>query len=132
MTAQTDFLSERRVRQAMEELLRRAEETGQRPSVLALARRISMSNTTFRRYFPDITREIGQARSAEPPAQGERTTAYDKLVARNARLKRVNSEQQAQLRLAAAEIQRLALLNAKLLGDLEEARNVTPIRPRVR
>ncbi|MGR8007705.1 hypothetical protein [Streptomyces hypolithicus] len=132
MTTPSDFVSERRVRQALAELLRRAEETGQRPSVLALARQFSMSNTTFRRHFPDITREIGQVRSAAPADQGERTTAYDKLVARNARLKRVNSEQQAHLRLAAAEIQRLALLNAALLEDLEEARNVTPIRPRAR
>ncbi|QEV04929.1 hypothetical protein [Streptomyces prasinus] len=132
MTAPTDFVSERRVRQALDELLQRAEETGQRPSVLALARQFSMSNTTFRRHFPDITREIGQARSAAPADRSERTTSYDKLVARNARLKRVNSEQQAQLRLAAAEIQRLALLNAALLEDLEEARNVTPLRPRAR
>ncbi|WP_157840712.1 hypothetical protein [Streptomyces leeuwenhoekii] len=91
-----------------------------------------MSNTTFRRHFPDITREIGQARSTALADRGERTTAYDKLVARNARLKRVNSEQQAHLRLAAAEIQCLALLNAALLEDLEEARNVTAIRPRTR
>ncbi|MFC5855117.1 hypothetical protein ACFPZI_26040 [Streptomyces chlorus] len=41
-------------------MLRRTEETGQRPGVLALARQFSMSNTTFRRHFPDITREIAR------------------------------------------------------------------------
>ncbi|MFG2229253.1 hypothetical protein ACGFNX_04415 [Streptomyces sp. NPDC048723] len=133
MTSSTGIVSERRVRQAMEEMLQHARETGRRPSVLALARQFSLSNTTFRRYFPAIAREIGQARAAPPDEhEGAQATAYDKLVARNARLKRANTDQRALLRLAAAEIQRLSLLNADLVEALEEARNVTPIRPRSR
>ncbi|MGW6880821.1 hypothetical protein ACWGEU_11255 [Streptomyces goshikiensis] len=133
MSGSTGIVSEERVRQAMEEMLKRARETGQRPTVLALARQFSLSNTTFRRHFPDIARGISQSRAAPPDEREDaRPTAYEKLVARNAKLKRANQNQQALLRLAAAEVQRLALLNADLLEALEEARNVTPIRPRTR
>nr|BEK71437.1 hypothetical protein KPHV_86640 [Kitasatospora purpeofusca] len=132
MTAPTDSVSERRVRQALAEMTERAADGGPRPSVLALARKFAMSNTTFRRRFPYIAAEISQARTTVPALllQDGRSTAHDKLVARNARLKRVNREQADQLKLAAAQIQRITLDNQALREALQAAQDVTPIRPR--
>ncbi len=50
------------VRKKLEQLLAACEQQNRRPSVLALVRQVGMSNTTFRRNYPDITREIGLRR----------------------------------------------------------------------
>ncbi len=49
-------------RQARDCVLAEAAAAGKRPSVLTVARRSGLSNTTFRRHFPDIARELSEAR----------------------------------------------------------------------
>ena len=41
--------------------------TERRPSVLAVARGLRLSNTAFRRHFPDITQQISAARRTPEP-----------------------------------------------------------------
>src|SRR6266571_4486967 len=53
-------------RQARDCVLAEAAAAGKRPSVLTVARRSGLSNTTFRRHFPDIARELSEARRTPP------------------------------------------------------------------
>ena len=43
---------------ALAELSAETAQTGKRPSVVALAQRLGLSNTTFWRHYPDIAREV--------------------------------------------------------------------------
>jgi hypothetical protein len=121
--------SEVRVAKAADELLHQAEETGTAPSVLALARLFGLSNTTFRRHFPDIAERISDARRKPPtesPARGA-AGSYDALVAREAKLRRANRGLTDHLKIAAANIQRLSLENYQLRQALQAVSNVTRI-----
>lgn len=100
-----------------------------RPSVLALAAKFDLSNTTFRRHFPDLAKEVSAARSRPSP----RPTAemgpspYEVLAARNAKLRRANRSLTENLQFAAAQIQRLAVDNARLRESLEASGNIIRI-----
>ncbi|MFE0207355.1 hypothetical protein [Streptomyces sp. NPDC058985] len=127
MTRRTDLPSEARVRAALTRLRHTAIDTGKRPTVLALAREFGLSNTTFRRHFPDIARDIAEAARTSAPAADTPTSHYDQLVARNAKLRRRNKELTAHLTLAAARIQQVTLDNQRLKQQLEAATGVTRI-----
>lgn len=120
---------EARVRKALDELLLQAEETGTTPSVLALARRFGLSNTTFRRHYPDIARQVSDVRRVAPSESPARSGAarYDTLVARNALLRRANRSLSDHVKIAAANIQRLTLENAQLRHELHAAAKVSSI-----
>ncbi|MFE7017575.1 hypothetical protein ACFVAQ_45160 [Streptomyces sp. NPDC057651] len=113
MTRRVPDLPEALVRKHLEEVLKTCRETTTRPSVLMLARRLDLTNTTFRRRYPDIAREIGEQRTA-PTAPRTGPTEHDRLIARNAKLRRRNRDLSAQLAVAAAQIQHLTLHNQRL------------------
>lgn len=123
-------VSEALVRKKLQEMLTACEQEKRRPSVLGLARAVGMSNTTFRRNYPDVADEIGRRRS-EPatPPPGSRNEV-DRLAARNAKIRRRNRELQDQLKLATAQIQFLALRAARLEEALEDQTKVTRIAER--
>lgn len=129
MTRNVPDLPEVLVRKHLQEVLDTCREANKQPSVLMLARRLDLTNTTFRRRYPDIAREIADHRAA-PTAPRSGPTVHDRLVARNAKLRRRNRELTAQLTLAAAQIQNLALHNERLKEALEETSNVTSISSR--
>ncbi|MFD7102295.1 hypothetical protein [Streptomyces celluloflavus] len=129
MTRNVPDLPEALVRKHLQEVLDTCRETNKQPSVLMLARRLDLTNTTFRRRYPDIAQEIADHR-ATPTAPRSGPTAHDRLVARNAKLRRRNRELTAQLTLAAAQIQHLSLRNERLQEALEETSNVTSITSR--
>lgn len=52
------------VRKRMEEMLAACHDSNRRPSVLAFARSLGVSNTTFRRRYPDLVQEITARRTA--------------------------------------------------------------------
>jgi hypothetical protein len=126
MTRRVPDLPEALVRKHLQDLLDTFRETGTRPSVLMLARRLDLTNTTFRRRYPEIAQEIGDHR-ADPARHRTGPTEHDRLVARNAKLRRRNRELQDQLSLAVAQIQHLALRAARLEEVLEGQLKVTPI-----
>ncbi|MFF9244705.1 hypothetical protein ACF1AY_38220 [Streptomyces sp. NPDC014776] len=128
MTRNVPDMPEALVRKHLQEVLGTCRETNKQPSVLMLARRLGLTNTTFRRY-PEIAREIADHR-AVPAAPRSGPTEHDRLVVRNAKLRRRNRELTSQLALAAAQIQHLALRSERLQKALEEASNVTSITSR--
>ncbi|MGW2964087.1 hypothetical protein ACWDGI_37280 [Streptomyces sp. NPDC001220] len=129
MTRRVPDLPEGLVRKHLQEVLESCRETSTAPSVLMLARRLGLTNTTFRRRYPEIAREIADHRAA-PTALRSGPTEHDRLVARNAKLRRRNRELSTQLALAAAHIQHLALRNEKLQEALKSAANVTSLNSR--
>ncbi len=106
MSRPADIPAEARVRRVLDQYLTECHDNGKRPSVLTLATRLGMRNTTFRRHFPEQAREISALRSGtESPAVAEtRPGPYEILIARNARLRRANRTLTGNLRLAAAQI----------------------------
>ncbi|MFF4512084.1 hypothetical protein [Streptomyces mirabilis] len=129
MTRRVPDLPEALIRKHLQEVLDTCRETNTRPSVLMLARRLDLTNTTFRRRYPEIAREIAEHRTT-PAAQRNGPTEHDKLVARNAKLRRRNRDLTAQLALAAAQIQHLALRVAQMQEELESQAKVVPIADR--
>ncbi|MET9564306.1 hypothetical protein [Streptomyces tauricus] len=126
MTARVSDLPEALVRKRMAEMIEACRQTNTKPSVLKLAQQLGLSNTTFRRRFPDIAQELGTLRSTPAdPADGP--TAHDRLIARNAKLRRRNQELTSDLALAVAQLQQLALTNEQLREALEDVSTVTSI-----
>jgi hypothetical protein len=126
-------ITEALVRKKLQELLTICEQQRRRPSVLALARQLGMSNTTFRRHYPEIVCEISGHRSLPANPVSSTRSEYDRLVARNAKLRRSNRGLTSQLKLAVAQVQYLALRNAGLQEAVETAAKVTHLgdrRPR--
>ena len=101
----------------------RRETTGTRVSVLALAKRIGLANTTFRRRFPDVVAQI-TAEQGTSPLQRPATSAPNS----DDQLRQRNRELREKLELAVASIQRLTLENHRLRTELEAARGVISIR----
>ncbi|MEU6654027.1 hypothetical protein ABZ904_32485 [Streptomyces sp. NPDC046900] len=128
MSRKTELPSQARVDQALEELLDTSHTSGRQPSVLELARRLGVSNTTFRRNFPDAVQKIASAHSRDAPGSNtSRPAPVDRLAARNAKLRRANRDLAAALKLATAQIHKLAMHNQRLQIELEAATNVTRI-----
>jgi hypothetical protein len=138
VTRPVDIPSEARARRVLEQYVSECQANGRHPSVLGLASQLGLRNTTFRRHFPDLAKEIATVRSTPTTEAGAGAegppTPYDVLVARNAKLRRANRILTDNLRLAIAHIQRLGVDNARLRGALEAASNIThidrPDRPR--
>jgi DNA-binding transcriptional regulator YhcF (GntR family) len=126
MTARVSDLPEALVRKRMAEMIETCRQTNTKPSVLKLAQQLGLSNTTFRRRFPDIAQELGTLRSTRvDPANGP--TTHDRLIARNAKLRRRNQELTSDLALAVAQLQQLSLTNEQLRKALEDVSKVTSI-----
>ncbi|WP_157124493.1 hypothetical protein [Nocardia pseudovaccinii] len=130
MSRATDIPTLEQARCAVDNALGDAPRNGHRPSVLAVARQLGMSNTTFRRHFPDLAHEIGEARRAPQPQLFKRSPAeadQTRLAARNAKLRRDNRRLREHLGLAVTNIRHLTLTVHRLRTELEVASNVTRI-----
>ena len=129
MTRLADIPAEARVPPVLDQYLTECHDNGKHTSVLALATKLGMTNTTFRRHFPQQAKEISEARSNPEPRAGAKTqpSPHDVLAARNAKLRRANHALTGNLRLAAAQIQRLGMENARLREALEASSNITRI-----
>jgi hypothetical protein len=114
------------VRSALSQLRAETDTTGRPPSVLALARRLGLPNTSLRRRFPDICTELAAAATPSPPQPPDgRENTYDHLTQEVARLRRDNRNLTDNLELAIANIQRLTLESHQLRLSLEAALKVT-------
>jgi DNA-binding transcriptional regulator YhcF (GntR family) len=132
MTPPAGMPSESQVRQAFTQLVEQARHNGHRPSVLALARQLALSNTTFRRHYPEIVKELAQIRRtpAIEHTDSPAATKHARVIARNAKLRRDNRQLRQHLDLAAANIARLTIDNHQLRQQLEQAHRITNIASR--
>jgi transposase-like protein len=132
VTPSSHLPSEPQVRQAFTDLVEQSYRSGRRPSVLALARHFGLTNTMFRRHYPEIVKELGEIRRtpAIEHTDSPAATEHARIVARNAKLRRDNRQLRQHLDLAAANIARLAIDNHQLRQQLEQAQRITNIRSR--
>lgn len=123
---QPSTITEAGVRTALNELREDAATGGVRLSVLALARRLGLPNTTLRRRFPAICAELATGPAAPgQAAYAAGNTALTSLRQENVRLRRDNENLAANLEVAISNIQRLTLQAHNLAEALEHARGVT-------
>ncbi|MGW7613483.1 hypothetical protein ACWGKW_40825 [Streptomyces sp. NPDC054766] len=127
MTAARQDLPDVLVRKRLAEMMAACHASNRRPSVLALASSLGMSNTTFRRRYPDLVQEISARRTTTAPGT-QAPSPQDTLLARNAKLRRRNRELTAALALATAQIQYVTLENTRFREALEAQQAVTRLR----
>jgi hypothetical protein len=111
-------------------VLAEAQAAGRRPSVLAVARHLGLTNTTLRRNFPDAAAEVSTLRHAQQEPAGPDVESGTALRQRIADLRQDNRTLAEHLELAVANIQRLTLDNHRLRQELEAAHGITRIDDR--
>ena len=130
MSRRAELPAEQHVREVLAQMRAEAAGGGPTPSVLALARRLGLSNTTFWRHYRDIATEIRHMAQADTaPADGLalRPDRSAELAAENARLRLERDRLADQVEAALGHLRRLAIDNARLRADLEEARGITSL-----
>lgn len=130
MSRRVDLPSDQTVQAALQALLAEADAEGTKPTVIELARRVGLTNTTFWRHFPDIGNQLRHSVRAapattDPTSPGARRLA--ELEQRNAELTRDNRQLTEHLNIAVTNIRRLALDNHHLRQALEASANITTI-----
>ena len=103
---------------------------GKPPSALAVAQKLGIPNTTFRRAFPEIAAELQLTRTSRPSQDPADINRFDQLKLDNAKLRADNRELSAHLDLAAANIQRLTLANHHLAQQLKAEAQITHLPAR--
>jgi AcrR family transcriptional regulator len=132
VSRRAELPAERQVREVLAQMRAEAAAGGPAPSVLALARRLGLSNTTFWRHYRDIATEIRHSVHADTaPADGPapRPGRSTELATENARLRLEHDRMAGQIEAALGHLRRLAIDNARLRRDLEEARGITSLGP---
>jgi hypothetical protein len=130
MTRKIDLPAEGHVRAVMARMLAGADAGGPRPTVLALARKLGLTNATFWRHYHDIAAELrrhdAQAQQAIP-APDHNLGQASELASQNAVLRRERDHLASQLEAALSHLRRLTIDNAELCRELETARAITRI-----
>jgi hypothetical protein len=116
------------VRAMLAQLRADAGHGGREPSVLALARRLGLANTTFRRNYPGVVAELAQPTAARQLPESA-VSRYEQLRQASTQLRSDNQQLRHDLDLAAAVIARLTLENQQLRQLLEAESKVTRISP---
>lgn len=131
MSRRVTLPTDQAVADALHAVLEVAAADGARPTVVELARRVGLSNSTFWRHYPDIANQLRDAarRPTSRPA-GTETSSSQRAQQRAATLNRDNEQLREHLELAAATIARLTLDNHQLRQALESAQAVTGIHTR--
>jgi len=132
MSRKIDLPDQAHVRDVLPDMLAEAAAGGAKPSVLALARRLGLSNATFWRHFRDIATEIRHTAGhgmAQPGGQNPRGDRAGELASQNAGLRRERDRLADQLEAALGHLRRLTIDNAQLRHDLEAAHKITRLDP---
>jgi len=130
VTRAPDLPTPAAVHEAMTAVITEADTAGRRPSVLAVARRLGLTNTTFRRNYPDASAEIGALRHTRPEPTHSNDDSVSALRHRIAELRQDNLTLTTHLELAIANIQRLTLDNHRLRQELEALGGVAKLDER--
>ncbi len=132
MSRKIDLPEQTHVRTVLADMLVEAAAGGPKASVLALARRLGLSNATFWRHFRDLATEIRHAAgdsTAQPYGQNQPRDRAGELASQNAGLRRERDRLADQLEAALGHLRRLTIDNAQLRHDLEAAHNITRLDP---
>jgi transposase-like protein len=134
VSRRVDVPSDHAARQAMAALLDEAATDGVKPTVVELARRLGLTNSTFWRHFPDLANELRTTTRTPTPDTPASPAAkrYAELEQRTAELTRDNRQLSQHLDLAIANIQRLTLDNHGLRQALEATNKITRIHTKTR
>jgi AcrR family transcriptional regulator len=94
MSRRVDLPDQAEIHRAREEVLSAAGATGRKPTVVALAKKLGMSHSTFWRHFPDVAQNLVASARAGGPSAPEETvpSRYDQLKDDHAKLKRTATE----------------------------------------
>ncbi|HEY4853075.1 MAG TPA: hypothetical protein VII22_19985 [Streptosporangiaceae bacterium] len=130
MTRKIDLPAEEHVRAVMARMLADADAGGPRPTVLALVRKLGLTNATFWRHYHDIAAELrrhGAQALQAIPAPDQNLGEASELPSQNAALRRERDHLASQLEAALSHLRRLTIDNAELRRELETARAITRI-----
>ncbi len=130
MTRKIDLPAEEHVRAVMARMLADAHASGPRPTVLALARKLGLTNTTFWRHYHDMAVELrrhGAQALQAVPAPDQNLGKASELASQNAALRRERDHLASQLEAALSHLRRLTTDNAELRSELESVRAITSI-----
>jgi transposase-like protein len=129
VSRRVDLPDDHAVRTTMTALFDEAAAQGTTPTVVALAKRLGLTNSTFWRHFPDIANELRTTvRGPNPDVPASPAARrFAELEQRNAELTRDNRQLTEHLDLAVANLQRLTLDNHQMRQTLESAGKVTRI-----
>ncbi|MDV6270818.1 hypothetical protein [Rhodococcus globerulus] len=110
-------------------LLAESAERGVLPSVLALARRLGIANTTLRRNFPEVVDALSGRRQTarNRSTRNAPTTHIDALALENQQLRTRNRELTEHIALASSQIQQLSREAHQLRAELHQRTAVTTI-----
>lgn len=98
---------------------------GRRVSVLSLARRVGVPNTTFRRLYPELVEELSHDEGPPRPKPAEQVDTDQKTIER---LRTRNRDLEENLEAAVAVIQRITLENARLSAQLDSLQSISSIQ----
>jgi hypothetical protein len=119
------------VRLAMDLVLWKAAETGHRPTITAVERRLEIAHPTFYRNYPELIAWFKQRRQNQSPTrQDEMETARKDPPAEIGRLRRENEDLRTLTKLYAEAIRQLTLDYAELEAKLNAQAGVTPLDAR--
>jgi len=121
------------VRLAMKLVLGESAETGRRPTITAVERRLDITHPTFYRNYPELIGWFKQQLQDQRAArQGEAGTARMDPAAETARLRRENEDLRTLAKLYAEAIRQLTLDHAELQAKVNAQAGVTSLTPRRR
>jgi hypothetical protein len=121
------------VRLAMELVLQGSAETGRRPTITAVERRLGIAHATFYRNYPELIDWFKQqVRDLNPARQDAPDTVRRDPAAKMARLRRENEDLRTLTKLYAEAIRQLTLDNADLEAGVNAQAGVTPLNARRR
>jgi AcrR family transcriptional regulator len=132
MSRKIDLPAKAHVRAVLADMRAEAAAGGAKPSMLALARRLELSNATFWRHFRDIAAEIRHTAGdsmAQPGGQNPWRDRAGELASQNAGLRRERDRLADQMEPALGHLRRLTMDNAEPRHDLEAARKITRLDP---
>jgi hypothetical protein len=119
------------VRLAMDLVLREATETGHRPTITAVERRLEITHPTFYRTYPELIAWFKQRlQNQRSTRQGETETGRKDPAAEMGRLRRENEDLRTLTKLYAEAIRQLTLDYAELEAKLNAQAGVTPLDAR--
>jgi AcrR family transcriptional regulator len=117
------------VRHAMDSVLREAASVGRRATVAAVERQLGITHPTFYRHYSDLINEYFQPRATRSPLPVEPTSRNVEHDTTERRLRREIADLRKTVSLYGEAIRQLALENHALRTQLDQAGNITSLRP---